>query len=62
MLRRHTGNNQLKPYNLQTAMRRYSFFRRSVRKKRFNYPVYLYPVKLTSAAAENMELQMAQYK
>lgn len=62
MLRRHTGNTQLKPYNLQTAMRRYRFVRKPARKERFGHPVYLYPIKLTSAATENMALQMAQYK
>ena len=62
MLRRHTGNTQLKPYNLQTAMRRYRFVRKPARKERFGHPVYLYPIKLTSAATENMAPQMAQYK
>lgn len=46
-LRIEAGNNQLKPYNLQTAMRKYGFQTRSCKQRRFNMqPRNLYPVQL----------------
>ena len=45
VLRCHTGNNQLKNYNLQTAMRKYQYQSRPARRGGGN-PAYLYPVRL----------------
>ena len=49
VLRLHTGNNQLKPYNLQTAMRKFGYVTRSVKQRRFDMqPRNLYAVKLVN--------------
>ncbi len=45
VLRCHTNNNQLKIYNLQTAMRKYQYQSRPARRGGGN-PAYLYPVRL----------------
>jgi predicted P-loop ATPase len=45
VLRDYTHNNQLKPYNLQTAMRKYGFQTKSVKQSRFDMqPRNMYPV------------------
>ena len=45
VLRDYTHNNQLKPYNLQTAMRKYGFNTKSVKQSRFDMqPRNMYPV------------------
>lgn len=47
VLRIESGNNTLKPYNLQTAMRKYGYATRSVKTRRFAMqPRNLYPVQL----------------
>ena len=51
VLRLHTGNNSLKSYNLQTAMRKYGYITRSVKQNRFAMqPRNLYAVKLVNFA------------
>ncbi|MBR4803499.1 MAG: hypothetical protein IK032_02530 [Bacteroidales bacterium] len=45
VLRFHTNNNQLKIYNLQTAMRKYQYQNRSARRGNGN-PAYFYRVRL----------------
>ena len=45
LIRGHAGNNQLKSYNLQTAMRKYGYTPQAVRKERFGMqPRNLYAV------------------
>lgn len=61
MLRIYTGNNQLKPYNLQTAMRRFGYQRRPMRKDRFACPMYLYSVHLKEVNA-SIYNQMESFK
>lgn len=46
LLREYTHNNALKPYNLQTAMRKYGYATRSIKVPRFSMqPRNLYPVR-----------------
>lgn len=50
LLRQVSGNNQLRTYNLQTAMRKYGYEPHSYRKERFsNQPRNLYPVQLITS-------------
>jgi len=47
ILKLYTNNNMLKPYNLQTAMRKMKFESKPIKTKRFqNSSRYLYPVQL----------------
>lgn len=49
ILREYTHNNTLKPYNLQTAMRKYGYQTKSIKMHRFSgQPRNLYPVKTVS--------------
>lgn len=51
ILRMDSGNNQLRTYNLQTAMRKYGYEPHSYRKERFaNQPRNLYPVQSISTS------------
>jgi hypothetical protein len=62
ILKTHTNNNQLKSYNLQTAMRKAGFENKPVKKSRFeNFPRYLYPVQLISKK-EHIEQKCSEYK
>lgn len=55
VLRLHTGNNSLKSYNLQTAMRKYGYITRSVKQNRFAMqPRNLYAVKLVNYSMGNV--------
>ncbi len=61
MLRQVSGNNQLRTYNLQTAMRKYGYEPHSYRKERFsNQPRNLYPVQLITSEQYIIE-QMYYY-
>lgn len=64
VLRVHTGNNQLKSYNLQTAMRKFGYTTRSVKQSRFNMqPRNLYPVKLVNYSnADLVQIYKAERK
>ncbi len=61
ILRQVSGNNQLRTYNLQTAMRKYGYEPHSYRKERFdNQPRNLYPVQLITYDPY-ITTQMEQY-
>lgn len=49
ILREYTHNNTLKPYNLQTAMRKYGYQTKSIKMHRFcGQPRNLYPVRIVN--------------
>ena len=61
VLRMESSNNTLKPYNLQTAMRKYGYSTRSVKTRRFAMqPRNLYPVQLLNPEQRLID-RMYQY-
>ena len=58
VLKRVSGNQQLKSYNLQTAMRKYGFTQASIRRpERGNKPLHLYTVKIVEKSIYTDQLQ-----
>lgn len=62
-LRRYTSNNQLKAYNLQTAMRKCGYATQSKKVSRFDgQPRNLYPVHIIDSAPEYIKDSIYQFK
>lgn len=63
ILRIYTHNNQLKAYNLQTAMRKFGYVTQSKKVERFDgQPRNLYPVHLIDSAPDYIREMIFKYK